>query len=195
VLAIWCAGVAGLLVTIHIYGGIDHAQKADVIIVLGAGLRRNDQPGPALTRRSERAADLWQQGLATSIICTGGITGKASRSEAAACGDILLANGVPEAAMVLEERSRSTEENALYTREIMQLHGWRTAILVSDSFHILRGQWLFGQHDIDVYTSPVPARDMLLIDYVLAMGREVGAFHWQVVKQLLGLPNTYVGGL
>lgn len=194
-LAVWCLFAFELALAIYLSGEIDHAQPADVIIVLGAGLRRDSSPGPALTRRSNHAADLWEQGTALMIICTGGLTGRATRSEASACGEILRARGVPPAAIVLEAMSRSTEENALQVQAIMEAHKWASAVLVSDSFHLPRARWLFEARGLTVYPSPVPASRVRVTDYLTLLGREIVAWHWQAVKQLFNLPQTYVGGL
>ena len=182
-----CAALAGM---VYAYSRSDGAREADVIIVLGAGLRRDGRPGPALWRRGERAAELYADGYAEHLICTGGFPLRQSRSEADACREVLVANGVPEGAIVLEERSRSTEENAVYSREIMVANGWDTALVVSDGYHLLRAQWIFAQQGINVYTSP--ARDPSLINHVTSIGREVVALHWQMIKTVLNLPVTYV---
>ncbi|MFN8448612.1 MAG: hypothetical protein U0521_08490 [Anaerolineae bacterium] len=53
---IWLIFACALGIAVTIYGQTDRAQPADVIVVLGSGLRREDlQPGPALTRRSVRS--------------------------------------------------------------------------------------------------------------------------------------------
>jgi uncharacterized SAM-binding protein YcdF (DUF218 family) len=187
---VWLIFVGILLPTIYVYGRIDRAQPADVIVVLGAGLRRDDRPGPALVRRSMAAADLYAQGLADRVICTGGVGARNNRSEADACAELLRGFGIPAAAILLEERSRSTEENAFYTRQIMEANGWSSAVLVSDAYHLLRAGWLFDEERITAYTSPAadPRRSFL----VFALFREVLAMHWQLVKDLLGLPVTHV---
>lgn len=193
-LLVWLVVVAGLCSAIYAFGQVDHAQSADVIIVLGAGLNSDNEPGSALIRRANHAAALWQQGLAAAIICTGGVTGRTTtRSEASACGELLSKAGVPGEAIFLEEQSRSTEENAIYSDEIMQAQGWTSAVLVSDSFHMLRAQWLFQQRGMKVVTSPVPVSQMGPLDYGIAVAREIAAFHWQVFKQALHLPITSVG--
>jgi uncharacterized SAM-binding protein YcdF (DUF218 family) len=187
---IWGIGVILLALTIYFYGRIDHAQEADVIVVLGAGVQRNNRPGPSLIRRSEQAAALWQKGLASHIICSGGTPGEARRSEADACREILVEEGVTAEAILLEDRSRSTEENAFYTRQTMDENGWKTAIVVSDGYHLLRASWLFNQVGLTIYTSP--AASPSFGNWLTAMGRELGAFHWQAFKDVLGLPFTYV---
>jgi len=192
---IWLLLACGFGLVIHLYGQIDQTQKADAIVVLGAGLRRDNTPGPALTRRSNRAADLWEQGFAPMIICTGGMTGRATRSEADACKEIVLQRGVPANAVLVEDQSRSTEENALHTHEIFQEHGWSTVLLVTDSFHMLRAKWIFEGEGFIVYSSPVSSSVVRFDEYLVFTAREVGAFHWLFIKRLLNLPYTYVGGL
>ena len=183
----------GHCLVIHVYGQSDHAQPADAIIVLGAGLEADMSPGEALRRRADHAAELWQQNLAPVIICTGGITRQGvPRSEASGCAEVLQSYGIPQSAIILEDHSRSTEENAINVHTIMTEKGWRTAILVSDSYHMLRARWLFDRIGLTVYTSPIPSSRIPFPEYVMAIAREIGAFHWYLIKGLLHLPFTYV---
>ncbi|MCY4071318.1 MAG: YdcF family protein [Chloroflexi bacterium] len=187
---------AAFTTAIHIAGTRDNTRPADVIIVLGAGLRRDGGPGWALTRRSSQAADLWRLGIAPSVICTGGQAESFPRSEADACREILRNQGLPQSAILLEDKSRSTEENALFSSQLMAERGWTSAVLVSDSYHMLRAGWLFTQHDVETYASPVPAnRIHHPHSYPHSLLREFLAFHWQVLKEALNLPVTYLSGL
>lgn len=189
---LWVWEVLLVVVVINTYGQVDHAQPADVIIVLGAGLRPDNTPGPALTRRSLHAAHLWQQGLAPVIICTGGKPGNRTRPESDACAELLIADGVPAEAILQEGESRSTEENALYAKTLLDAHGWKTAILVSDGYHLFRAQHLFSNQGISVYTSPVTEAAPSTLEYAVFVGREIIALHWQVLKELFNIPVTYV---
>lgn len=186
----WITGVLLLAVGIILYGRADRAQAADVIVVLGAGLRADGRPGPALTRRAEHAAALWKDGTAPYIVCSGGYPLRLTRSEADACAEVLRDSGVPPSAIILEDRSRSTEENAAYTREVMDANGWQTAVVVSDNYHLLRATWLFNSAGIEHSTSP--AADPPFANFLSAFGREIVAFHWQAFKGILNLPFTYV---
>jgi uncharacterized SAM-binding protein YcdF (DUF218 family) len=192
ILLLWLWQVAVVVMVINAYGRVDRAQAADVIIVLGAGLRRDNTPGPALTRRTLHAAKLWQQGLAPIIICTGGKPGNRTRAEADACAELLRGEGIPAEAILLDDQSRSTEENALYTKAIMDGQGWHTAIIVSDSYHLFRAQHLFANEDMQVYTSPVTEGQPSTLEYTVFVGREIVALHWQLVKEIFNLPITYV---
>ena len=185
-----------LISAIHIFGTIDTTQEADAIIVLGAGLLRDGRPGSTLTRRSLQAADLWRAGIAPYIICTGGQPESFPRSEAAACREILRASQVPASAILLEERSRSTEENAIYSKPIMERMGISDAVLVSDSYHMLRAGWLFQLQGISTYRSPVPAQRIRSpLAYPYSLIREFVAFNWQLVKETFQIPVTHLKGV
>lgn len=194
VLLLWLVIVAGLVMAIFFYGDDDpvtaSGATADTIIVLGSGLRRDGSAGDALTRRSIWAARLYAQGAAPAVICTGGVGQGQRRSEADACREILLARGVPDSAIHLEDRSHSTEENAIFARDIMLANDWEDAVLVTDSFHMLRANWIFRTQGIDHYRSPVPRQWMRNYWYVRHTSREVLALHWQAFKQVFDLPVT-----
>lgn len=189
---VWLLVVIALSVMIVEVGRANGAQASDAILVLGSGLRRDGRPGDALYRRSLWAADLYAQGIAPNVICTGGIGEGQSRSEADACAEVLRRSGVPAGAIVLEERSRSTEENAIYSREILTHNGWQTVTLVTDSFHMLRASWIMDSYDIDHYRSPVPASQVRRYFYVRHFSREIIALHWQAFKTIFNVPVTNV---
>lgn len=194
-LALWLVGVAVLAIAIHSFGHNQRPQSADVIIVLGAGLRRDGRPGPALTRRTLLAAQLYREGYAPVLLCTGAQADGYPRSEASACRDVLLAQGIPPQTITLEETSRSTEENALYARQIMDERGWARALIVSDSYHLLRARWLFDRQRIPASFAAVPAEQIPPPVYTVSLAREIVAFHWLVFKDAFQLPMTYVYGL
>ena len=190
-LVIWLLVVALLLLTIDRVGEIDGAAPADVIIVLGAGVQRDGSAGYALTRRAERAAMLWQMDYAPLLICSGGQAPGFPRSEAEACRDVLLRSGVPSDAVLLERRSTSTEENAIFSGELMREQGLQRALVVSDSFHIYRAGLIFAHYGVDAAFSPVPLHHIRgYPNYNQSMLREVAALHWWTFKTLLGLPAT-----
>ena len=178
---------------IYSYGQADHAQQADIIIVLGAGTERDGAATDGTIRRVEHGAVLYQKGLAPYILCTGGFVSNPRKSEASACRDVLLVTGVPENAILMEENSNSTEENAIEARKVMQERQFATAVLVTDNFHILRAEMLFHIQGITVYPSPAQITSGTLDLYwvVVFTYREVGAFIWHGLKSALHLPYTH----
>ena len=137
-----------------VYSRWDFARPADVIIVLGASVDGDGSPGETLESRIEHAVTLWRRGLARRIICTGGYTGQAHRTESSACRATLIALGVPPEAVYIEEQSQNTYENAQYALEIMAENDLQTAVVVSSGYHLLRARWLFWRAGQPVHTSP-----------------------------------------
>lgn len=193
VIVLWLAGVCGLIVWIYQAGNTDTGETADVLVVLGAAVRRDGRADLSLTRRSQHAADLWHAGRAPEIVCTGAQAQNRPNSEAEACREILLEQGVSPDVIRMETRSRSTEENAIYTRELMQAEGWQRALVVSDSYHMLRAGFIFRSQGIETVLSPVPSERIHSRSfYVWSVMREVAALHWQVFKQVFNLPVTNI---
>ncbi|HLP30027.1 MAG TPA: YdcF family protein, partial [Geothrix sp.] len=117
----------------------DEAAPADAILVLGRRLER-DELTPVFVARLGHALDLWKRGLAPRIFVAGGATGASSRSEAEAGRDWLVAQGVPRAVVLLEDRSQHTLENLFNVRSHMRAEGWHTLLLVSDPLHLTRAR-------------------------------------------------------
>ncbi len=182
-------------VALHVTGRMDGAAPADVIVVLGAGLEPDGQPSGATTRRARHAAALYHAGAAPAVICSGGYALDWPLPEAAGCAAVLQAAGVPEAAIWLEAQAKSTEQNALYSGALMAAQGWRSALVVSDRYHLLRAQLLFAQRGVPV-AGFSPAQEttgpISVYEYGYGLRREVIALYWQGFKTLFGLPYTYV---
>ncbi|MBV9470464.1 MAG: YdcF family protein [Abitibacteriaceae bacterium] len=166
VLAGFC-GVGGYL---DGYGQHDHPQPAHAIVILGAHVKEHGVPGDALRRRTLHAVELYQQGLAHKIICTGGI-GINPPAEAQVAAQLAMQQGVPESDLVLEDQSTSTWENASNATHICKAHGWQSIILVSDPYHMWRAQRDFKMLGLTVY--PSPARNASLFHRVWGTSREV----------------------
>ncbi|MGB1286711.1 MAG: ElyC/SanA/YdcF family protein, partial [Aggregatilineales bacterium] len=148
-------------------------------------------PDLALTRRSQHGANLWLAGRAPYILCSGGFPENRPRSEAAACAEVLMNAGVPEDAIFLEERSRSTEENALDTEEMLQRENLQSVLLVTDTYHMFRATYLFNRQGMTIFANPVLEMPNTSF-YIRSVFREAAALHWQIFKDALGLPYTYV---
>src|SRR5690606_5264267 len=112
------------------------------IVVLGCRVRPDGSASLALARRTRHAAALYRRGLAPRIVLTGGV-GAHPPSEARAAAAIARAEGVPEEALILEERSTSTEENA---REARRRIDARRVLVVTDAYHVFRAERVFRRH-------------------------------------------------
>lgn len=114
----------------------------DAIIVAGCRVLPSGEPSLTLRRRTRHAVALHAEGRAPLVIFTGGV-GDHAPSEASAAANHAIAQGLPEAAIVLEDRSTSTEENARFAAELIE--GERV-LVVTDAFHVYRTERVFRRH-------------------------------------------------
>lgn len=133
----------------------DEPAPADAILVLGRRLE-GDHLTPVFEARLAQAEVLWRQGLAPRVYVAGGTTGTASRSEAEAGRDWLVARGLPAGAIHLEDRSQHTLENLFNVRSHMRAEGWRTLVVVSDPLHLARARATALGLQLEVRCCPAP---------------------------------------
>jgi uncharacterized SAM-binding protein YcdF (DUF218 family) len=138
-------------------GARDQAQKADAIVILGARVEPDGQPGPDLRVRTQHAVDLFQRGLAPYLICTGGYQNDRLSAAAVAC-NLAVSQGVPPDKVVLADGSMTTREDAAIAASLMVSRGWQTANVVSHPLHLERARLLFESQGITVYPSPTSTR-------------------------------------
>jgi len=133
----------------YVYGLVARAGKADFVIVLGAGLRPDGRVPPLLASRLDRGRDVWatldrQAADVKPVMIVSGGKGSDERvSEASAMAAYLVNRGVPADRIVLEDQSRSTEENLVFSKAIMdQLRPGARATVVTSDFHAFRAALL-----------------------------------------------------
>jgi uncharacterized SAM-binding protein YcdF (DUF218 family) len=131
----------------------DDAQNADVILVLGCNIGSPEQPSPCMQARAAHAAELYGAGRAGYVIASGGQS-HPEITEAAALARLLERDGVPRDRIVLEERANNTIQNMRYSAEIMQERGWKSAVLVTEPFHIRRATLIAHDLGLEVWPSP-----------------------------------------
>lgn len=133
----------------------DEARKADAIVILGAA-QYNGRPSPVLKARLDHAYDLFKHGYASAIITTGSFGPDPNFSEAHVSTQYLVQRGIDPARIVTEQGSGSTLQSIRAATTLMQAKGWKTALVVSDGFHLFRLKRIFEDNGIQAYTSPAP---------------------------------------
>lgn len=176
---VWCSVGALCLASVTVcgalmafldsYGQTDRAQKAQAIVVLGSRVKADGQAGNSLRRRALQAAALYQRGLAPFVICTGGV-GQNAPAESKVAAQILGAQGLPPSAILTEESSTSTWENAQQTAQICRERGWTRVIIVSEPYHLWRARRNFA--DVGLTAFPSPAQNPSALWRVRAAARE-----------------------
>ena len=135
-------------------------------VVLGHYPVAVDAPNPQQTARVFKAAKLFNEGKIDTIVVTGGFT-LAHISEARMMRIALVTLGVPDAAIIEEERAATTIENGIFTNDIFEKRGWDKDIaLISQGMHLERGVPIFRSHGFSVKSVSCPnATSSLKYDY------------------------------
>lgn len=117
---------------------------AQAIVVLGGAMRAATlaQPLPGLSAAADRvwhAARLYHAGKAPLLVLSGGTDPRVNlTSEAEAMRLLLHDLGVPDAAMLLEGNSRTTQENVRFTVDLLRQRGIDHILLVTSALHMRR---------------------------------------------------------
>ncbi len=151
---LWLLGVAAWIIWV---GDRDQAAPADAIIVLGAAAY-DAKPSPVFEERIRHGLDLYRQGYAPKLIFTGGFGGAGARfSESQVARRYALKQAIPAQDILIETRSRTTRQNLVEAKRLMDAHGMHRAILVSDPLHMARALRLSRELGIDALASSTPS--------------------------------------
>jgi uncharacterized SAM-binding protein YcdF (DUF218 family) len=128
-----------------VYGLVARTGRPDFVIVLGAGLGAGGQVPPLLASRLDRGHGIWASlsrqatGPGPLLIVSGGKGDDEQAAEATAMAAYLTSRGFPADHLLLEDRSRNTEENLLFSKAIMdQVQPGARAVIVTSDFHAFR---------------------------------------------------------
>lgn len=149
IVVLWTASMAAVL----LFSWMDQARPADSIVVLGAA-QYDGKPSPVLRARLDHGIDLWNNRMGKILVLTGGKGAGDTTSEADVGRSYARKRGVPDTAILLENKGRTTRESMLGVAELLESRGIKTAILVSDPFHMLRLSIIGRRFGLTPYTSP-----------------------------------------
>ncbi len=143
----------------------DEPQNADAIFL----------PGGSNPEQPEYAAELYRKGYSKWLIPSGGISVKADKwhgvrskadiyngdyhSDCEFFTDVLIKNGVPTNAIIGEDKSGHTRDNAFFSRKVIDESGIeiKTAMIVCKAFHARRCLMLYQMAfpNVSFFVSPV----------------------------------------
>ncbi len=133
----------------------DPLRKADAIVVFGAA-EYAGRPSPVLKARLDHALDLYQQGYAPVVITTGGAGLDPVYSEGGVGRDYLTKHGVPDVSVIGETQGNDTAESSDRVGAIMHKNHMRTALVVSDAYHIFRIKQMMKTENVQAFGAPRP---------------------------------------
>ncbi len=136
------------------------AQRADAIVILGAGRERGDpawggedQPTGVNLERVRYAARL-AKASGLPVLTSGGLHYGTPPSEAYIMATSLRDDfGV--ATQWQEGASRTTWENATMSAEILKAQGIHRVVVVTQAWHMPRARWSFEHAGLEVVSAPV----------------------------------------
>lgn len=128
---------ASSVVLIVLDGLSDEINTADVAIVLGSKVEESGLPSARLRARLDKAIELYRQGLFPHVIVSGGV-GSEGFDEAAVMKSYLVEQGVPENRIYIDSQGMTTHLTARNAAQLMKQNGWRSALVISQYFHISR---------------------------------------------------------
>lgn len=111
----------------------DNLEPSDAIITVSGG---------DTNARIEKSVQLYEEGWAPVIIFSGAAA-EGDISNAEAMRNIAVKQGIPKSDILMEEDSVNTEENAIFTAEIVKKNGYKKVILVTSPYHQRRTYQLF----------------------------------------------------
>lgn len=157
--------------------------QAQAIVVLGGSMNLPSEThhSSGITNASDRILvtfRLYRAGKAPYVIASGGdspfLNTAHSQHEAEEMRSVLEEWGLPESAILVEDASINTHQNALFTRRILQPRGIDRVILVTSAMHMPRAAATFRKAGFEIV--PVPA------DFITGWTPTIGIFNW--------LPNS-----
>lgn len=159
--------------------GTDIREEPDVVVILGAHVRP-EGPSPNLRDRLETALPYLLEHPELPVVVTGGQGSNEHMSEAQCMHDYLIAHGVAEERIWMEDQARNTVQNLRNTAERLRQEGMEDChlLVVSSSFHLCRVRMLARRQGLDISTlSARPSH----------MGYALGNY----IRETVGLAKSY----
>ena len=113
-------------------------KKYDAIVVLGAGLRSDGTPSNMLEDRLKGAIELYEKGVSSKIILSGDCSGE-DYDEVSSMKKFCIDNGVPEDAIVRDDKGFSTYETM---ENVVEKMGYKSVIVVTQKYHLYRSVYI-----------------------------------------------------
>ena len=161
--------------------------SVEVAVVLGAQVLPGERASRTLEARVRHAARLYAEGRVAQIIATGGL-GEHPPSEAEIMARVLLEHGVPEDAILREDRALSTWDSARLVAKMARGLGIEGVLVVTDPLHCVRTVAAFEKAGLlargePVYSSPMWREKWKRRGQLV---REIGALVWYGMKYGVG---------
>ncbi len=180
--ALVCAGavtfcaVEGMILSEY---GASAAPGADYCIVLGAQWKPSG-PSAVLRKRLDKAVEYLKANPDTKVIVSGGKGANEPMAEAEGMYGYLVQAGIEEERILVEDKSRSTYENLVYSGGLLDKENDRVVIVTND-FHVFRALGIARKQNYGKVEG-------LAADSVLGMGPN------NLLREFLGVLKDFAVG-
>lgn len=190
--------IAGALVVTGISAylapdGLDHCgqkpsnnadcSKVDAIVAISGG---------DTTARTAGAIDLYKNGWADLLVFSGAAQDKSGPSNAEAMKRQALREGIPADAILVDETSETTKQNAANTNDLFDQNEISSVILVTSAYHQRRAGLEFGQ---------LAGSKIKIVNHPIASDNQWSPWWWMTpggwflaVSELVKIVAFYAGG-
>ena len=141
------------IVQVWSVGRSDSRKEVDAIVVMGVA-QYDGRPSPQLQARLDHVLTLWKEGVAKLVVTTGGNQPGDRFSEARASADYLIAGGIPESSISMEDVGSTTLQSLQGVADILKSRGLAAVEIVTDPYHALRSQLIAQDLGLTAYVSP-----------------------------------------
>ena len=141
------------IVQVWSVGRSDSRREVDAIVVMGVA-QYDGRPSPQLQARLDHVLTLWREGVAPLVVTTGGNQPGDRFTEARASADYLIAAGIPESSISMEDVGSTTLQSLQGVAEILKSRGLSSVEIVTDPYHALRSRLIAQDLGLTAYVSP-----------------------------------------
>lgn len=127
----------------------DYPDESNVVVVLGCKVN-GTTPSLMLTKRLEATYDYLIKNEDVLVIVSGGQGEYEDISEAQCMKDYLIDKGISDDRIIMEDKSTSTYENILFSKQIMSdMELGNNVTIITDGFHQLRAKMIANKLDLE----------------------------------------------
>lgn len=155
---------------------------SDCIVVLGCQVK-GTYPSPFLQTRLNEVVRLYKEGYGKYIIVSGGKGNGEDITEAMAMKTFLLDKGIDENKIVMEDKSRNTMENLVFSKNVMDYIGFKSAVVVSNKYHLKRASLISKSLGMNASYSGVFVSQYKFTEYKGYVREVLGVLRFLVLKK------------
>jgi uncharacterized SAM-binding protein YcdF (DUF218 family) len=165
-------------------------QQADAIVVFAGGVGESGKAKEGYEERVQQAVELYKKGYAKEMIFSSGYMYVFKEPQVMKLLAVSL--GVPEGAIILEDKATNTYQNVRLTSKILEEKHYTKILLVTSPYNTLRASLVFRKYapGIKVIYTPIPKSRFYEHGYDFKGRRVLKQIN---IKQIRGIVHEYLG--